>query len=150
MSESAQRAALIAFGLLNLALGVLMLAAPGFFFDNIGEYGIRNDHYIGDVGSFYAAAGIGLLIAAQRPSWRLPVCAVAALWYALHALNHLFDIGLASSSGRGWSDTILLALGAAALAYLAKVAAEEQAGRGPAGRQPPSPPRRPPDYPPGD
>lgn len=122
MSESAQRAALVAFGLLNVLIGLSMLLAPGFFFDHIGDYGTRNDHYIGDVGAFYVAGGAGLLIAAQCPAWRLPVCAVAAIWYALHAVNHLFDVGQASSNASGWRDTILLAAAAAALAHLANVA----------------------------
>lgn len=149
MSESAQRAALIAFGLLNLVLGVIMLLAPGFFFDHIGEYGARNDHYIGDVGAFYVAGGAGLLIAAERPAWRVPVCVVAAIWYALHALNHLLDVGQASSRADGWRDTVLLALGAAALAHLANVARRAQAGDpGPRAGPPPAP--RAPDYPPGD
>lgn len=150
MSEQAQRAALIAFGVLNLAIGVTMLFAPGFFFDNIGEYGIRNDHYLGDTGSFYVAGGIGLLVAARRPSWRLPVCVVAAVWYAVHAFNHLLDVGQASSNARGWSDTILIGLGAAALAYLAKLAAADEIARSRDGRSPSAPPRRPADYPPGD
>ncbi|MFN2612181.1 MAG: hypothetical protein ABR536_02295 [Solirubrobacterales bacterium] len=147
MTEPAQRTALIAFGVLNLAIGLVMLLEPGYFFDHIGEYGIRNDHYLGDTGSFYVAGGIGLLIAARRSAWRLPVCVVAAIWYAIHAINHLFDIGQATSNGRGWSDTILIGLGAAALAYLAKVASDERAGS--ADRPSPTS-RRPSDYPPGD
>ncbi len=151
MSESAQRGALIFFGLLNLVLGAIMAFAPGFFFDHIGEYGIRNDHYIGDVSAFYLAGGIGLLIAATRRAWREPICVVAALWYGFHALNHLTDVGIASSRGHGWSDTILLAIGAAAFAFLAKAASDsEREGGGPGARRPSPIPERPADYPPGD
>lgn len=149
MSESAQRAALVAFGLLNLVLGAIMLLASGFFFDHIGDYGVRNDHYTGDVGAFYVAGGAGLLIAAARPAWRVPVCVVAAVWYALHALNHLLDIGQASSRADGWRDTILLAIGAAALAHLANVARRTQAAA-PGPPAAPAPARPPADYPPGD
>ena len=73
------------------------------------------------VGAFVLAYGIALLIAVGRPSWRTPLLAVGALWYAVHALNHLLDIDEARSNGRGIADTVLLALGSAALAWLAAV-----------------------------
>jgi hypothetical protein len=102
-----------------------MAIAPGTFFEEIGNFGVRNDHYIGDLASVNLAIGAGLVIAAQRPSWRVPVLWVAALWYALHALNHLADIGEADTELRGVVTTVLLAAGAAALGWLAV-----QAGRG--------------------
>ena len=113
------RATLWAAAAIQLLLGVLMFFAPEFFFENIGEYGARNDHYIGDVGSFYLASAFGLATAATRPSWRVPILAVGAVWFGLHALNHLLDIGQASSDGRGIFDTVGLALLAAGSAYLA-------------------------------
>lgn len=148
MSDGAQRAALIAFGLLNLGLGLLMAISPGTFFDQIGDYGVRNDHYIRDVSTFYLAGGLAQLLAAQRRSWRVPVCVLSAVWYGLHALNHLTDIDLAKSTARGVTATVLLALGALAFAAIARAASRERAGeesRPPAGLSP-----RPPDYPPGD
>jgi hypothetical protein len=123
VSERALRVTLYAVAAYQLALGLLMVFAPGTFFDKIGQYGVENDHYIGDVGVFYLAAGIGVFIAAGRPSWRLPMLVVGAIWYGFHALNHLFDIGQASSTGRGILDTVVLALGAAGAAYLANVSA---------------------------
>jgi hypothetical protein len=150
VSESIQRGALLFFGALNLALGAIMAIDPGYFFEHIGKYGAENDHYIGDVSAFYLAAGIGLLIAAQRRSWRVPVCVVAALWYGFHAINHLLDVGIASSRGRGWSDSILLAIGAAAFALLAKAAGDDERAGTPGNRRPAAIPERPADYPPGD
>src|SRR5690349_5484824 len=125
-----------------------MAIDPGWFFEHIGKYGAENDHYIGDVSAFYLAAGVGLVIAARRHSWRVPVCSVAALWYLFHAINHLLDVGIASSRGRGWSDAILLAIGAAAFALLAKAAHDDEAGT-PGNRRPSAIPPRPGDYPPG-
>lgn len=81
----------------------------------------RNDHYIGDVASFYLASNFGVAMAAVRPSWRVPILAVGAVWYGLHALNNLFDIGEASSDARGAFDTLALALIAAGSAYLAAI-----------------------------
>jgi hypothetical protein len=107
-------------GGVNLALGLLALIAPGTFFDEIGSYGVKNTHYVGDVGAFTAAAGIGLLLAVNRPSWRAPLLWVGAIWFGLHALNHLFDIGEAKSDARGAFDTAALALIGVLTAFLAR------------------------------
>lgn len=119
MTEPALRATLWIIAGIQLVLGLMMLLVPGTFFDEVGRYGLRNDHYIGDVGAFYLASAFGLGMAAARASWRVPILAVGAVWYALHALNHLFDIGQAASDGRGVLDTILLALVALGSWYLA-------------------------------
>lgn len=126
MSESALRATLWAFAAANLVLGLLMLLAPGTFFEQVGSYGARNDHYIGDVGAFYVAAAFGLAMAARRPAWRVPVLAVGAVWIGVHALNHLFDIDQAESTARGVFDTAALALLAAGSAWLARESARER------------------------
>ena len=78
---------------------------------------------MGDVGAFYLAAGVGLLVAAERPKWRAPLLVVGAVWYAAHALNHAFDVDEARSDARGLFDTVALALAAAGSLYLARVAA---------------------------
>jgi hypothetical protein len=121
MSERAMRWILILTGAYLLLNGLLALLAPGTFFDEIGRYGVENSHYVGDVGAFLAAAGFGLLLAVNRPSWRAPLLWVGAVWFALHALNHLFDIGEARSDARGVFDTVALALGAVGSVYLAQV-----------------------------
>jgi hypothetical protein len=59
----------------------------------------------------------------------VPVLALAAIWYGLHALNHAFDTDEARSEARGWLDTGLIALGAVVAAYLAWVAARLNAQR---------------------
>jgi hypothetical protein len=123
LSDSTLRGFLVFFGALNLVFGVIALLAPGTFFDEIGRYAPRNDHYIGDVGAFQAAVGAGFLLSIRYPSWRMPVLVIGAILYGLHSLNHLFDIGEARSDARGIFDTVALAGGAAVLAYLAKVAA---------------------------
>jgi hypothetical protein len=73
--------------------------APGTFFDEIGGYGVQNDHYIRDNATIYLGFGAGLLIAANRPSWRVPVLGVVGIQYALHWINHIFDV---SESDPGW------------------------------------------------
>jgi hypothetical protein len=122
MTESAMRVTLVLAGVANLALGLLALIAPGTFFDEIGRYAVENSHYVGDVGAFQAAAGLGLLLAVNRPSWRAPLLWVGVIWFGLHALNHLFDIDEARSDARGIFDTVALALVAALTAFLAREA----------------------------
>ena len=131
MTERVLKALLLFLGAYHLLIGALALIDPGTFFDEIGRYGAENLHYVGDVGAFQAAAGIGFLVAAYHPSWRAPILWLGAAWYGLHALNHAFDTDEARSDARGIADTILLALGALALAYLARVA--ERLGPGDAG-----------------
>jgi hypothetical protein len=143
MSERALRAGIIVLGLPNLVVGVLLMVAPDWFFDNIGPYGVENSHYMGDVGAVTIAVALGLLIAVVRPSWRVPLLIVTAIWLGLHAVNHLFDIDENNrSDARGTSDTILLAIGAIAAALLARESSEHPV-RPPAAQ-------RPRDYPPGD
>ena len=93
MTSRALPPVLIAFGVAQLVLGFLLWVTPGFFFEEIGPYGARNDHYMGDIATWQIALGVVALVAAERPSRRTPVLAFALLQYALHALNHLIDIG---------------------------------------------------------
>jgi hypothetical protein len=111
-----------ALGVFHLLEGAWMFFAPDSFFDTIGRYGLENTHYVGDLGAFVLAYGVALLAAVGRPTWRGPLLAVGALWYAFHAVNHLFDVGEARSEARGIADTLLLAVGAMLLAWLASVA----------------------------
>jgi hypothetical protein len=121
LSERELRWALLLPGLFLAVTGLLAMIVPDTFFDDIGRYGVENSHYVGDVGAFQLASGAGVLIAIGRPSWRAPLLWVGFLWFELHALNHLFDIGEARSDSRGALDTVLLALGGLGSAYLAVV-----------------------------
>jgi hypothetical protein len=126
MSEREMRWALVFPAAYLLITGVMAMVAPDTFFDQIGKYGVENSHYVGDVGAFTTAAGVGVLVAVWRPSWRVPLLWVGAAWFGLHALNHLFDVGEARSDARGITDTVLLALGGVGSAYLALVAQRMQ------------------------
>jgi hypothetical protein len=127
ISEQAMRAVLVVLGILQIASGALALVAPGTFYDEIGRYGVENSHYVGDVGAFVLAFGVAVLIAAQRPAWRVPVLVLGVLWYGLHAINHVFDVGDARSDARGIVDTLYIGLGALLFGYLAWAAARLQA-----------------------
>jgi hypothetical protein len=119
-----ERSVRIVFGVLaayHLALGLLMVVAPKVFFEQIGPFGTRNDHYIRDVASFYLAFGAGLALAVRRPAWRVPVVAVVALQYVFHVVNHVVDISKADPGWLGPADAIALVLGAALLLWVWRV-----------------------------
>src|SRR3954447_5748071 len=121
MTEQSDRwtgTGVLALGVVQLALGVWMSAAPRSFFDAIGGVGPVNDHHVRDVATFYLALGITLVVAWRRPSWRVPVLWGAGLPYAFHVVNHVVDLGDAEPSWVGPADVAALALGAAAFALL--------------------------------
>ncbi len=108
---------LLIFGIAQLALGLSMAIVPGTFFEEIGPYAPRNDHYIRDTSTFYLALGAVSLVAWRLPSWRIPVLVFAFLQYALHSLNHLLDVGDADPEWLGPVNLVSLALTAGLLAW---------------------------------
>jgi hypothetical protein len=114
------RPLLIAFAVVQLITGLLLWLTPSFFYDEIGPFGPRNDHYMADVATWYLALGAALLIAVRRESWRVPVLALALAQYVLHSINHLIDIGEADPSWLGPADFVSLGLGAVLLAWMLK------------------------------
>src|SRR3954469_17237717 len=82
---------LIVFGVYAVGLGLFMLFFPGAFFDTIGTFGARNDHYIFDNATFEIPQGLLLLAAVRRPSWRGPALAFATAHWALHSISHIVE-----------------------------------------------------------
>ena len=62
----------VVFGIYELGIGLFMMFAPVTFFDTLGNFGIRNDHYIFDNASFEVPQGL-MLLAAVR-SWLSARC----------------------------------------------------------------------------
>lgn len=123
LDESTLRTVVGALGVFHVLLGGWQFFFNASFFEHVGRYGVENTHYVGDAGSFTLAFGIALLLAVGRPTWRTPILYLGAIWYGLHAINHLFDIDEnAISEFRGALDTILIAIGAVVLAWLARAA----------------------------
>lgn len=108
------------FAATYLAIAVLMVLAPHTFFEDVGPFGVQNDHYLRDTASWYAAAAAVLAVAYRRVEWRTPVLCCVALQSGLHALNHLLDIGSAHHSWLGPADFVSLAFATVALAWLAR------------------------------
>jgi hypothetical protein len=115
------KAVLVAIAAWHIVTGGMALVAPDTFFDQIGHYGIENSHYVGDVGAFMLAFGVAVAISIWRASWRAPILWLGAFWYGFHAINHAFDTGEAKSEARGWGDTLFIAFGGVAAAWLARV-----------------------------
>jgi hypothetical protein len=122
VTEARLRTILLVLAVYHLVLGGFMALFPGEFFDTLGKFAPRNDHYIKDVSTFYIALGIVFFVSVRRRSWRTPVLTFAALEYGLHALNHLVDVNDASSDFLGWFDFFALSAIALLLAALASFA----------------------------
>lgn len=119
-------AGLLLFGLPSLLLGILMAVAPGVFFELIGPYGVRNDHFIHDTASFQIALAVLLLVAVRQPSWRVPALAANAIQWSLHAISHTIDIGNADPGWIGYFDFVATIGGSLLLTALAVVAARRE------------------------
>ncbi len=78
-------------GLSYLLVGLAQLFAPRWFFDNIGNFPPFNRHYLGDLGAFISAIGLGLLMAARDPRKHRLLIGAAAAGSLLHVVNHLYD-----------------------------------------------------------
>ena len=110
-------AVLVGFGAYSVLLGLFMLFAPGPFFDTLGAFGVRNDHYIFDNASFELPLGLMLLAAIRWPTWQVPALAFATAHWALHALSHIVDTNHADGTAVGLLEFAGLALGTALLAF---------------------------------
>jgi hypothetical protein len=121
------RALLAAFAALQVITGALLWLAPGFFHDEIGPFGARNDHYMGDLAAWYLALGAVAFLAVGRATWRVPVLALSFIQYALHSLNHLIDVGEADPEWLGPADLAALVLTTILLAWMLRTEATETA-----------------------
>jgi hypothetical protein len=113
------------FAALELGLALFTVISAHSFYTAIGPFGAFNPHYLRDVASFEGAIGIALVLAIGRPSWRVPVLALATFQFALHSLNHLFDIGKAHPSWTGYFDFFSLFAATLVLAWLWRIASLE-------------------------
>ena len=121
---------LIVFGLYALTLGLFMMFAPGAFFDTLGTFGIRNDHYIFDNATFEVPQGLLLLAAVRRLSWRVPALAFATLHFALHSISHIIDPHHGAGDWIGWLEAGGLVVTTVILAIALRASANaEKAGK---------------------
>jgi hypothetical protein len=121
------RALLAIFAAVQVLTGALLWLAPGFFHDEIGPYGVRNDHYMGDLATWHVALGAVALVAIRRSAWRVPVLALAFLQLALHSVNHLIDVAEADPEWLGPANLVSLVLATLLLGWMLRTEAEAPA-----------------------
>lgn len=109
------------FGVYSVSIGLFMLLAPGTFFETLGTFGVRNDHYIFDNATFELPLGLMMLAATKWPSWRVPALAFATLHWGLHALSHLIDPHHGAGDWIGWLEAAGLVVTTALLAMALRV-----------------------------
>lgn len=122
---------LVVFGFYSVALGLFMLVAPGLFFDTLGTFGVRNDHYIFDNASFELPLGLLMLAAVRLRSWRVPTLAFATAHWALHAVSHLVDTDHAAGTWVGVLEAVGLVFTTVLLAIALRISvSQDKAGVG--------------------
>jgi hypothetical protein len=116
--DLALRPLLLALGLYHLALGAFMVIAPRTFYEEVAAYAPYNDHFIRDISTFYLALGALLVVAAARRAWQVPLLVLALVQYALHVLNHIWDVSDTEPGWLGPFNLVVLALLTGALWWL--------------------------------
>lgn len=97
-----------------------MSFAPDSFAQDVAGYPPQEPHFLGDLATWTAALGAAFVVAAERPSWRMPILGFAAIQYALHTLNHIWDAGETDPARIGPLNAVLLAIGTAVFVWLAR------------------------------
>ena len=86
---------LVVFALGNLANAAWMLADPAGWYAGlpaaVPDTGPLNAHFVRDIGSAFGVMSAGLLLAAARPAFRVPILGLVSMFYVLHALVHVTD-----------------------------------------------------------
>ena len=119
---------LIVFGVYSVLLGLFMFIAPGTFFDSLGSFGARNDHYIFDNATFEIPQGLLLLAAVRRVSWRVPALAFATVHWALHSISHIVDPHHGAGDLIGWLEAGGLVATTVILAFALRAAVTAREG----------------------
>jgi hypothetical protein len=90
---------------------------------------MRSDHLLRDLSTVSLALGMAALLAATRPTWRVPVLAITLFQFTLHTLNHLLDLGHAEPSWLGPANVLALGLATVALALTLHPAQQPATGQ---------------------
>ncbi|TMA37348.1 MAG: DUF4345 domain-containing protein [Deltaproteobacteria bacterium] len=84
------------FGLVNVANGLWMLAAPASWYHGlpaeVPDTGPLNVHFVRDIGAAFTTIGVALWLAAPAARRHVGVLRATALFYGLHALVHVSDL----------------------------------------------------------
>jgi hypothetical protein len=94
----------------------------------VAPFGVRNDHLLRDLSTVSLALGMAALLAATRPTWRVPVLAISRFQFTLHTLNHVLDLGRAEPGWLGPANALALGLATVALTLTLRAAQEPATG----------------------
>lgn len=123
MSERALRTLIVLLGLSQLGVGCWMAFATASFGETFASFDGFNVHDLRDFATFYLAVGTVLLVAAMRPSWRLPVLVLAALESGFHAINHAVDVADSDPAWVGPVELVAVLVATGLFAWLAWIVA---------------------------
>jgi hypothetical protein len=126
IGEQQMRSGLLMLAATQFIIGIWLLVAPGNFVDTIATYGDVDHHFLRDISTAYIAMGAGLALAIGRPSWRVPVLFIVTVQYAIHTINHLFDIAGTDPAWQGYFNFFSLLLVSVLLAGLLAGAARAE------------------------
>ena len=87
----ADRLMLLYCGLSLVLPGIVLLSAPGYFYRVLADFAPFNRHFMGDVGAFSLALGVGILLAIRNPAAHRLLIGITAFGNTVHVLNHLYD-----------------------------------------------------------
>lgn len=86
---------LLAIAVVAIPASFWMLLSPYSWYRSfpgqIPDFGDFNAHFIRDLGSLYLTWAVACIWAAWSSAVRLPIVAIATLWFCLHAFVHVFD-----------------------------------------------------------
>ncbi len=90
----------------SLANGVWMLVDPTRWYHDlpagVPDTGPLNEHFVRDIGCAFVTVGVALGWGALEPRVRVPAVGLAALFYVLHALLHVYDTGRGFVGAHHW------------------------------------------------
>lgn len=91
---------------LSGANALWMLAAPEHWYHNVPaavpDFGPYNVHFVRDLGCAFLTVAAALLLALRCPAWRVPLVAMALVFFGLHAVIHVFDTGRGHVDAHHW------------------------------------------------
>lgn len=85
----------------------MAFVAPDFFAEQVASFGASGAHYARDLGAAHLVLGGAAAAAAFRPDLRRFVIALLGVHLVLHAISHLLDADLGTTSS---SVSVLLTL----------------------------------------
>lgn len=105
----------LSVGISYVVAAFLMLLAPQWFFEYLGNYPPYNQHYVGDAGSTLLVLGLMLLWAVRSPARHHIMITLAGVGSLVHAANHIAEDVIINPSSISITKIVLLFVLAIAL-----------------------------------